>query len=246
VSSLLERPARKPVEGPGWLATYGDLVTLLMAFFVMLFAISSVEADRFEAFVSGLGMFDNPAAMGTPEVAPIGDPISPPVPLPVPAPVPPAIAPVVVEGADLRDVGRRVVAAVAAAGHAGTVEVQPEPRGLALVIGTDDVLFATGSTRVSARGREIVAAIAPVLNDVGNRVLAEGHADTTPLRRGGYTNWNLSTDRAVAVVNLLTDDHGLPAARLIASGFGEHDPRDTDDSPEGRARNRRVELVVVG
>ena len=73
----------------------------------------------------------------------------------------------------------------------------------------------------------------------------EGHADNTPLNRDGYTNWNLSTDRAVAVVNVLVEQHQVPPQRLTAAGFGEFRPRDPGTTAEAKARNRRVELIVV-
>jgi chemotaxis protein MotB len=244
--SVLPAPKKKAGGGggPSWLLTYGDMVTLLMAFFVMLFAISSVEAHKFEIFLSGLGAFDNPAA--TPKVVPVVEP-EPAIPAIVPVSPPPVVgpAPAPDPGAALDALGARIMAAVEAAGHPGTVEISREPRGLAITIGTDDILFETGSAALTERGLAIIGAVAPELRAVGNDVLVEGHADRAPLRRGGYTNWNLSTDRAVAVVNLLADHHGLVPERLSATGFGEFSPRDPGDDPFARARNRRVEIVVL-
>jgi chemotaxis protein MotB len=240
-----------PDEGPGWLATYGDLVTLLMAFFVMLFAISSVEESKFEQLLSGLGPFGNPAA--TSVLSPLGEPVATPVPVPVPnqptdddVPVTPGRG--AAGGAldpTLEQLGRRLLEAVDAAGHPGTVEIRKDPRGLALSIATDDVLFAVGATTVTGQGRQILAAIAPSLSTVPNEVLVEGHADSSPLNRGGYTNWNLSTDRAVAVVNVFVGDHGLAPHRLSASGYGQFRPVDPGDGETARSRNRRVELIIL-
>jgi chemotaxis protein MotB len=235
------RQKRAPAKTEqAWLATYGDMVTLLMAFFVMLFAISSIEQEKFDAFIAGLEQFGNSGG------DPIGEaaaPIEPPVPSPDPAtrepPAPPSLAP------DLEELGQAMLAAVAAAGHPGAVEITHDDRGLGVTIETDRVLFDVGSARITAMGREIIAAIAPPLASVGHDVLLEGHADTTPLNRNGYTNWNLSTDRAVAVVNVLIEQHGIDPHRLTASGFGEFEPRDLGAAPESKARNRRVELIVV-
>jgi chemotaxis protein MotB len=249
--SLVPAPKKKGAEGaPAWLLTYGDMVTLLMAFFVMLFAISSVEAHKFEIFLSGLGAFGNPASKNI--IEPIGDPTAPAIPAIVPVAPPSVVPPPSVgpppapdPGAALDALGARIMAAVDAAGHPGTIEVSREPRGLAITIGTDDILFETGSAVLAQRGLTIIGAVAPELREVGNDVLVEGHADRAPLRRGDYTNWNLSTDRAVAVVNLLADHHGLVPERLSATGFGEFSPRDPGDDPFARARNRRVEIVVL-
>ena len=245
MSETIPRREKKGGDGaPGWILTYGDMVTLLMAFFVMLFAMSEVKAEKFEAFLSGLAAFDNPAADTTPEVDPIGDPTAAPIPAIVPGGKP-GVEGMGVATADLRAVGDRIVEAVTAAGHPGAVELQYEARGLAVVINTDDVLFESGSAEVSQRGREVLAALAPVLRDRPEEIHVEGHADSVPLHRGAYTNWNLSTDRAVAVVNVLAGAHGLPPGRLSATGYGEFDPRDVGDTPQARARNRRVEIVVL-
>jgi len=76
-------------------------------------------------------------------------------------------------------------------------------------------------------------------------LMIEGYTDDLPLRRGGYDNWNLSTDRAVAVLKLLVDEHGLPPARAGAAGYGEYRPLVPNSSPGNRARNRRVDIVVL-
>lgn len=221
--------------------TYGDMVTLLMAFFVMLFAISSIEQEKFDAFLAGLEPFGNDG--GSP-IGEAGAPVAAPVqsattefepPLPQPAGL----------SATLQQLGVEMVDSVAAAGHPGAIEITYDERGLGVIIETDRVLFEVGSAQLTAMGEQVIAAVAPPLASVDNEVLLEGHADTTPLNRNGYTNWNLSTDRAVAVVNALVDRHGLAPHRLAASGFGEFRPRDAGSGPEAKARNRRVELIVI-
>lgn len=240
--SARRRRREPPQTEQAWITTYGDMVTLLMAFFVMLFAISTLEQEKFEAFVAGLAPFGNDGG------SPIGE-SGPPIEVPVTALEldatalqPPQPQPLATE---LQALGERLLAAVAAAGHPGALEITEDERGLGVSIETDSVLFDVGSAAVTPMGAQIIAAIAPPLSSVDNQLLVEGHADTTPLDRGGYTNWNLSTDRAVAVVNVLVDQHGLRPERLTASGFGEFRPRDPGASPEAKARNRRVELIVV-
>lgn len=235
------RRSAPAVQEQRWLATYGDMVTLLMAFFVMLFAISSIEQEKFDAFVSGLEHFGNPGSSPIGEsMAPVEVPMPRSDPIELTAPVPaPTLAP------ELQQLGQQLLDAVAAAGHPGAIEITHDDRGLGVSIETDDVLFHVGSAQVTPQGAQIIAALAPPLTGVDNDVLLEGHADTTPLNRAGYTNWNLSTDRAVAVVNALVHDHGLAPQRMTASGFGEFRPRDPGTTSEAKARNRRVELIVL-
>jgi chemotaxis protein MotB len=232
---LDDAPPKKEVNGGAWLLTYGDMVTLLMAFFVMLFAVSSIETIKFEAFLSGLSDFDNPAASQM--LSPVGDPIPPPVQPPVQAVMPGATG--------TRDLAGKMAAAMANAGIEGEVDLQVDKRGLVLIVGTDDVLFESGSAVISERGRTIVGALAPELTGIPNDLVIEGHTDDVPLDRNGYTNWNLSTDRAVAVVNALARDHRVDPRRLEATGYGEWSPRDTGSNAAARARNRRVEIVIL-
>lgn len=238
--SARRRRREVPKTEQAWLATYGDMVTLLMAFFVMLFAISSIEQEKFDAFIAGLDQFGNPGGSPIGEAAaPIEVPVQSPEPTMPELPGPTRLAP------HLEQLGQAMLDAVAAAGFPGAIEITHDERGLGVTIETDRVLFDVGSATITAMGEQIIAAVAPPLAGVPNDILLEGHADTTPLNRNGYTNWNLSTDRAVAVVNVLIERHGLGPERLTASGFGEFQPRDPAGTPEAKARNRRVELIVV-
>lgn len=240
-----------------WLTTYADAVTLLLAFFVMLFAMSSTDAEKFEQMARSL----RAAIVGTDGALPAGtglvgegtadtppDPVTPPV---VPELVPPAPAPApereadpdeAFEGAedladrihrDLQDQGLLDIAAVEATGEGVTVRVR-----------TDEVLFATGSVEVRPVARTVLTALAPSLHSIANPLRIEGHTDDVPIGSADYTNWNLSVDRAVAVLSLLVDDHGLDPTRMSAVGFGEHAPLVPNTSPANRRTNRRVEIII--
>lgn len=243
----------EPVEDDStrWLGTYGDAVTLLMAFFVMLYAMSSVDAVKFDAFLSGLeGPFGNTSVEmlqgGGGIVGPGGS-----NPQDTPIPRLETTTPLGVESlsdtdqAQLEEVEQAVTEALETVGMAAVADYRTESRGLVISIASDDVLFALGSDEVSPLGREIIAAMAGVLQDFPNHVLIEGHTDDLPLARADYSNWNLSTDRAVAVVGVLIEQHGFDPARLGAAGYGEFRPVVDNDSPANRARNRRVDVLVV-
>lgn len=257
-----------------WLGTYGDAVTLLMAFFVMLYAMSEVDAQKFEAFVSGLeGPFGNTSVTQTvlPSNSGLVGPMAPDQMFPQPtqelAPdvevVPDDAAsedienPDVVpdpEGSDeltpvqrsqLKAVEEALEASLSQVGFEGVADYRITSRGLVVSIASDDVLFSTGSAVVADDGRQIVATVAQVLTEYPNLVIVEGHTDNVPISRPGYTNWNLSTDRAVAVVQRLINAHGLEPTRLGATGYADTRPRVDNDSPRNRARNRRVDILVV-
>jgi chemotaxis protein MotB len=263
-----------------WLTTYGDVVTLLMAFFVMLYAISQVDQQKFLLFVSGLqDPFGNPASVegiltdgngivgsaqsienldsgafagvalldGLPDInednteqnganedagAADGnngeqDPQR------------------IETTSELQEVQASLEEALAQAGFDDAAEFVINERGLTIAVATDKVLFASGSSEFGDKGRDIIGVIAPTLLEFSNDVLVEGHTDTVPLNHDGYDNWNLSSDRALAVLKLLVDSFGIDPGRVAATGFGEFRPKADNDTPEGRATNRRVELVIV-
>jgi chemotaxis protein MotB len=127
---------------------------------------------------------------------------------------------------------------------AGRVELT-ELRGKMTVKMKDKILFSSGSATIAKEGKEALAAVAEVLRGLDGKVIrVEGHTDDVPLGRGAYTNWELSTARALAVVRFL-QDRGVDPKRLAAAGYGEHQPVAPNDTPEGRSQNRRIEIVLA-
>lgn len=241
--------------------TYGDAITLLMCFFVLLYAMSTVDTIKFELLVTGLAdPFDNTSieeglldsgtgivGMGftDPEVGTRIDAVE----LveearPNPGDLDEVEESRLLDEQELADVQERLVDALSEFGIEATVSRRHDSWGLAVSIATDDVLFASGSPELSTEGREIIASLAPILSDFDNQILVEGHTDTVPLDENGYTNWNLSSDRALAVLEIL-EDSDINPTRLSATGYGEFRPVADNSTDPGRAANRRVELVIV-
>lgn len=247
-----------------WLGTYGDAITLLMAFFVMLYAMSEVDVAKFEAFVRGLqdpfgntaasdGMFDASASIiGDAGDAPPNDVVDDAI-----EPLTPPIDPPTAEEEETEDklatddleqldqVEEAIEASLASAGLGELASFRYDGRGLVLTLATDNVLFDSGSTEISPLGQELISAVAEPLSGFENDVFVEGHTDDVPIGRPGYTNWNLSTDRAVAVVSLLASQHRMEPDRLGAAGYAEYRPRVPNTGSEARAANRRVDVLVV-
>lgn len=302
------RGAGKPKEDSRgrWLTTYADAITLLMAFFVLLYAMSEVDVIKFTAFLEGLrDPFGNEAGDGLlPETDGLQPDLTPANPAqerpddpdrhdvseldhpPMPEElleeleelrvlqeeqreqqeqdgeeleeVPPdsdiiqitddALARLErhrLSQLQLDEVEEALNEALQEFGLESYVQMRREERGLVVSIASDDILFAPASTTIDELGRDVIRVVAETLDDFPNPLFVEGHTDTVPLNRNGYTNWNLSTDRAVAVLSRMIEEHGLPADRVGAVGYGEFHPLDTNDTPEGRARNRRVDIVVL-
>jgi chemotaxis protein MotB len=108
-----------------------------------------------------------------------------------------------------------------------------------------DILFASGSAVLSKDGKAAIEEVTAVLTQIPDRRFQiEGHTDNDPIKNAAFTNWELASSRAVNVVKAMVAA-GMPPARVSAASYGEHRPAQTNDSPEGKAANRRIEIVVV-
>ena len=110
---------------------------------------------------------------------------------------------------------------------------------------SENLLFPSGSAVVNPQGKEALGKLADVLNanpDIS--VDIEGHTDSIPIRKKYEDNWALSTARATSIVRILVNDYKVDPVRVIASGHSQYDPVDTNSTEEGRARNRRTEIIL--
>lgn len=109
----------------------------------------------------------------------------------------------------------------------------------------DQILFPSALSTLSPEANEPLLKLAKILMELPNTVVIEGHTDNVRLTKSSYhSNWELSVSRSNSVIEMLVRD-GVPPERLVASGYGEHRPVAANDSPEGRARNRRVEILIL-
>jgi chemotaxis protein MotB len=127
----------------------------------------------------------------------------------------------------------------------GQVELVRDSRGIVVSL-PDDATFPVGSADLAAEAQAVIGTIGAAVRAVPNAIRIEGHTDNTPIRTSRYqSNWELSTARASSVVAFLVGEVGIGADRLSAAGYGEFHPRAPNDSDASRARNRRVDLVVL-
>lgn len=125
------------------------------------------------------------------------------------------------------------------------VQILDNERGL-MIRFKDSVLFASGSAEVSSQGLELLNRIGLKLSEIPNPVVVEGYTDNVPISTAAYpSNWELSSARAITVARYLIYDLGVAEERLSVTGFGEQNPIDTNDTREGRANNRRIEITVL-
>ena len=228
-----------------WLVSYADFITLLFAFFVVMYAISSVNEGKYRILSSSLGIAFGGAAAKTEAIKDPVSPNTPILPLPIPTPAQRANEAVVKrEKARMTSIARDILKAMAPLVSQGKVRVTQTNRGVSVEINAS-VLFAPGEAKLNAQSEAALRAVAQVLKDVDNAIQVEGHTDNTPINNSMFpSNWELSAVRASSVVRLFLEN-GVAEKRLVAMGHGANLPVDSNDTAEGRLRNRRVQLMIL-
>ncbi len=220
-----------------WLVSYADFITLLFAFFTTLYAISTVDEGKLAGVAQGLQQALNRDAVA-PDMVAHGRGIS------APTVTHEDAARLAAERAAADEARRRLTSALAADFAADALELRDDPRGLVVSI-PEAGAFAVGSADLSPAADEVLRRLAAALSTLTVPVRIEGHTDDVPIHTARFaSNWELSTARATRVVALLIDA-GLSPERLSAAGYSEFHPRVANDSPASRARNRRVDVVVL-
>lgn len=212
-----------------WLLSYADLVTLLLACFATTWAAAHVPAVP----LAPAAITPLPAAVESRPAAVDLD-----VPPPPPASLDEAQAPL---QPALRELLAPLLAMALGNSH---VTLDEDRRGLVVSL-PESATFATGSATLTSDARLFLQRFAKLLDGVPADVRVEGHTDDVPVTGRYASNWELSTARAAAVVTFLITETGFEPARLSAAGYGEFHPRVPNDTPERRALNRRVDLVVT-
>jgi chemotaxis protein MotB len=253
-----------------WMVSYADMMTLLLVLFIVLYAMSQVDKDKFAALASGLSeTFGGPISVQpgpTPEGA-VLDGLNgainiasaiPPDTTVAEAEVDAAAAQAAAERAqrvaveaaaaydELAAARDRIDAALAEAGYAGAAQYEIDERGLVVHIVADAVLFDAEEAVLRPEGRQILSAVAPTLSDLPNVLRVEGHANHLPVTPGGPwpSNWELSGYRASTVLRYLGAD-GVPEPRMSATGYSSTRPLVPESDPTAVSVNRRVDIVVL-
>ncbi len=215
---------------PAWMATFSDMVTLLMVFFIMILSYSTIELEKFKGAISSmrgaLGILDDMKNKPTPEQR------------------------TSLQGQDKykEQVNQKVEQMKKVLQEQGVqdqVQVEADGSGIHVRLG-DNILFDVGKAELKASAFPILNAIANMVR--GNNfkeIFVEGHTDNVPIHTAKYpTNWELSTARALSVVRYLHYVEGIDASRLAAVGYGEYRPLVPNTTPQNRAKNRRVEIYI--
>jgi chemotaxis protein MotB len=246
-----------------WLLTYADMITLLMALFMVLFSITSVNKSKLEVLSKTLQeAFSGKVLPGGESLRDTG--ANPKADKPPSAQPPiPAITAMVGDSSnaseaeaeakakakeqeDFRRLKRQIDTYAAAKGLQNQVQTVIAERGLVIRLLTDQVLFDSGAAELKPQAAPVLTKVAEIVaQEAKHQVMVEGHTDSVPIRGSGFpTNWELSTARASRVVRFLIAG-GVAQQRLSAGGYAALHPIATNDTAAGRSRNRRVEIVLL-
>lgn len=224
-----------------WLVTYADMITLLLALFIMLYAISTLDIQRFKALVEEFqALFAGGGSVsvtsGGKGLLRLGAPESQ---KPLVAPLLPGKKPEMHEEEEILEkfVEREKLE--------GKVLIHREERGLVVSILTDGIFFERGSAKLSEDAKQFLRQIAPILKASRRFIRVEGHTCNLPIQTSRYpSNWELSMARATNVVRYLIAC-SVPSNRLSAVGYGEFRPMFPNTNEENRRLNRRVDIVLL-
>ncbi len=252
------------VNHEAWVIPYADMLTLLMAMFLVLWAIGQVDVSKAKAVSTGFadefglassagkgaggkGVLDGVekpdevnALSGSKKMDALPD-------VKISEMSPKQVAEArEAEQKQLQEVKERIGETAEQAGLATSLKFRTEQRGLVVSIVAEGVLFTPGSAELQPAGRVILDTIADALSGLPNQLQVEGHTDNVPISTAQFpSNWELSTARASSVLRYLSDRHGVSQDRLSAAGYADRRPMASNETSGGRAQNRRVDIAVV-
>jgi len=239
-----------------WLISYADFITLLFAFFVVMFASSQTDKSKAQQVSSAVkdalesggvqaivhqilgGTVDDKGKGNAQMKGPGG---SQKMTIVKTKEIPESKVVVT----DLMPSMTYLTQSLAAEIKAGKVDVHLDSRGLVVSL-RQAAFFPSGGDEIDPFGMKSIATIAKTIRDLPNPVRLEGHTDSIPIHNERFpSNWELSTARSIAMLQVFTGQYGLPNDRFSVAGYAETKPIDTNDSAEGRAHNRRVDIVIL-
>lgn len=241
-------------SSPAWMTTYSDMITLLLAFFVLLFSFSTIDAQKWEKIVASLSgspfvaiqsldTADSPnleepdnSVWETPQ--PSSQPSSPPTP-------PPASTAEVMAKFD--ELYEKIKLYVEKNNLGDLLHVEKLDDAI-LVRMTGSALFDSGDAKLKSKTEVDLLVICEILDEYERyiqMIRIEGHTDNVPMYSFRYpSNWELSSARAAEVLQYVNRNSNLDGSKLSIVGYGEFRPIETNDTKEGRAKNRRVDFVI--
>lgn len=219
-----------------WLLTYSDLITLLMIFFVIMYAMSSVDSQKYSQLSDSLtGSFSGSEYI-------IGESISK-------NEEPESGSEAESNSSDThtktQQVKEDIQLYLETNNLKGKVDMTVEPRGLVISL-KESAFFESGSAKILPTHEQDILEISEILEQINNDIVVEGYTDNRPIHTASFkSNWELAAIRATNVVDLLISKTNIDPSKLSAVSYGEYRPIASNDTAEGRSKNRRIDIVLL-
>ncbi|ERI07527.1 flagellar motor protein MotB [Aneurinibacillus aneurinilyticus] len=224
-----------------WLVSYADFVTLLFIVFLILFSMSAVDAQKFQALKES---FSDITGSGSSLVMPAPGSAATPTTDKNTGKTKTKNA-IAAEQERFEEIKEKMEQYTKSKGLDKSVMVNMDQNGINVTF-TGAVLFANGDATLQPQAKGIIKDMFPFINSINNPLRIEGHTDNVPIRTAQYpSNWELSTARATNLVRYLSEEYKIKPERLSGAGYGEYHPIAPNDTPENRAKNRRVEIMIL-
>lgn len=232
-----------------WLTTYTDMIQLILVFFILLFAMSQIDVEKFQAISQSFreraifDFFPSPVPMEHPSESPsfndgqndIDEFLFPPRPEEAEE----------IEEDEMEQLVTEIENFLDEENLHGAVTANRTGRGIVLVL-QDRILFDPGEAEILPSGEPFLQKIGKLFVDIPNNIKVEGHTDSVPMSSYRYpSNWELSGARASSVIRYLLDHYPIAQERFSLAGFGETRPVAPNDTSENRQKNRRVEIIIL-
>jgi chemotaxis protein MotB len=223
-----------------WLIPYADMLTLLLALFIVMFAMSKVDSQKFEKisgdfnviFSGGSGMQNDGPNIGIP------------IPVPIEQSESKGESKNKIEENKMNEMKQAIEQKIGSSGYADKVKVEVNEGGLEISI-QDVVLFNSGDAEVLKSVNPLLLQISEMLRGLDNEIKIVGHSDNIPIHNAKFrSNWELSSMRAINVMNFMTESGKIEQIRFSVAAYADQRPKYDNSTEESRAKNRRVEIFI--
>ncbi len=224
---------------PGWMVSWSDMTTLLLTFFILMMSFAEIDGKDFylvlSSFRGSLGMFQGGYSLSAGRLEELGQNMQ--------------NLPATIEGRALARSVKKAISLFKPEIQTRKVRVTEDERGLVITL-SGDAFFDPGSATLKDEIRPVLKKVSSIVNSVPNHVRIEGHTSSRPIgiaqvKKGYPSNWELSSARSINVLRHLSEESEVNPKKLSAVSFGDQRPLDSNNTPEGRALNRRVDIVIV-
>ncbi len=213
-----------------WLLTYADMITLLLAMFIILFAISNVSRVKFQRLATAIsgGFNSTDSTNNPPNGGVIGNEHGR------------------SDEANMASVKAQIDKYIARQNLQSKVQTRIDRQGLVITLLSDKAYYDSGSADLRPESKELLDVVGAQLRGVRNEVRVEGNTDSVPIATAAYpTNWELSAARATGVTRYLVEHDKIVPTRISFAGYGQFRPKFSNDSDAHRQQNRRVDIVIL-